>query len=170
MTTDRIDEIVPSEDMQTLIQDAQSGVWTIAGLAIHGGNVENMLTANVSQYSIGRQCYTLAAAGEIDISALTGGGGTVADGATAVLLVLLVAAGTISFVQSADYTNASGDTIVVPDYDRATYACIGAVKIKNETGSEWIFGTDNLSEASITDTYYNLNSPFPGDATIFGTA
>lgn len=41
----------------------------------------------------------------------------------------------------------------VPDENKCP---IGAIKVKNETGSDWTAGSDDLGEANITDTYYNI--------------
>ena len=132
--------------------------------AIDGTNAENIQFTGTPQVSINGIQYTFSAEAELDISTevdnvadLT----AVADGYTVIFVVEVDA--------SQNYTVAQGDAVANADITAGTksahwpvatgngVAALGAVKVKNATGSDFTFGTTDLDTAGITDTYYNLS-------------
>ena len=138
---------------------------TDGGLAIHGTNTENTLTAAAVVHTIDGVFKSLAADTEIDISALVfkdGDGNTVTQEALAtakkcVYVFAVDAAGTEFMFQGVQVLEA--DDAFCPGV-AAGYAAFGAVKVSNATGSDFTLGTTALDAASVTDTYYDIAYPF----------
>lgn len=132
-----------------------------AGLADHGSHVD-VLTANAVSYSINGVMYTLAAQTAIDLSAagyITEDGvattlAALADGYTAVYLLVVNAAGTIKVIQSDAVAN--GGDIYCPRMPESLYAPIGYFKVVNTSGSAYTVGTTDKSGTGVTDTYASL--------------
>lgn len=150
--------------------------FTAAGLAIHGSNTENVLTANAVTCCIDGVFNTLAAQTEIDINGLTfynENGETNTKGVTPYTGVVAVpAASECKFVLA---VNAS-DTIVVCQGNRAVtadvtagtavsawpkvpagFAPFGGVKVVNGSSADFTLGATDLDATGITDTYYDLS-------------
>lgn len=131
------------------------------GLAIHGTNKENALTAAAIVASIAGVMYTKAAVTEIDLSALavideTGATKTLTAQATAtdrIYLLVMNSSATLKIVQGVAV--ATGATCKSPRCP-SDYVAVGAIKIGNATGSAFTFGTTAMNTASITATFYDL--------------
>lgn len=146
-------------DIRQLIGDR---AYSKGGLADHGTNHENVLTAAAVAYSVGGVMYSKAAQTEIDLSALgviDESGTTKAivaqsAGTTRCYLLVLNSAGTIKIVQITGVlpASSSSDCPGCP----AGYAPFGAVKIVNGTASAFTFGTTSKTTAGITPTYTDL--------------
>lgn len=86
-------------------------------------------------------------------------GHTVTAGYTALFLIVINAAGTITAVKSTEVANAdiaSGKSVLHWPEPTANTCPIGAIKIKNATASVFTGGTTLLGASDITTTYYNL--------------
>ena len=133
-----------------------------AGLAIHGGNVENVQTVAAVDYSIAGVMYQLAITAEIDLSALsciteTGAADTLTAQATATdraYLLVLNAAGTAKIIQGTAV--ATGGTCVCPGCPES-YAPFAALKVANASGSNFTLGTTALNAANVTTTYVDVS-------------
>jgi len=135
-----------------------------AGLAIHGVNTENVLTANAVEMSVNGVWNTLAAQAEVDISGLTfyNGDGDVLTAAPVVQTAyeakfVLARNSADTIICCCGFEIATADTEepdwpVVPD----GYTPFGGIKVVNATGSDFTIGTTGLDTANITDTYYDL--------------
>ncbi len=157
----KLDDVMPKQD--ALLHLLGNRAFTAAGLAIHGVNTENVLTANITTYVINGIFYAKAATAEVDISAATFLNeegdtvaiATIADDTKAYLLFVLDTSGNIRVVQGA----AVGLT-ATPVWPKVpeNYAAMGAVLVQNETGSAFTPGTTALDTANVTDTYYDLSA------------
>ncbi|KKN00234.1 hypothetical protein LCGC14_1139890 [marine sediment metagenome] len=122
-----------------------------AGLAIHGSAKENVLTANVFEFAIAGICYTLAAQGSIDISALPFTPTELDTAKQRIYLLHVTSGGTIDITEGADHASAA----VVPATP-AGKAAFGYIKIVNATGSGFTIGTTDMDIGNITETYIDL--------------
>jgi len=122
-----------------------------AGLAIHGANSENVLTANAFEYSIAGVAYSYAAQAEIDISALTFTPTALATANQRIYLLYVTSAGVLDILEGDDHASAA----VVPATPAGRVA-LGYIKVVNATGSPFTLGTTGLDTANITDTYVDL--------------
>jgi len=132
------------------------------GLAIHGTNKENVLTAAIVTFTITCVFYTKAATAEVDLSALAvleedGDADTIdalSAGYTRVFLLVMNAAGTMKIVQGTDVANGgSAYSPACPD----GHAPFGAIKVVNGSGSAFTLGTTALDAADITSTFKDLS-------------
>lgn len=131
------------------------------GLAIHGANAENALTASAIIGSIEGVMYTKAAQTEIDLSALAviteaDAVTTISAQATAtdrVYLLVMNAAAVLKIIQGTAV--ATGATCPCPDCPVGYFAW-GAIKVANASGSAFTLGTTDLSATDVTDTYFDL--------------
>lgn len=78
-----------------------------------------------------------------------------ATGYDAIFLIVGTTSSTFRVVQGTAV--ASGSTVPWPNCPTG-YAPVGAVKVANASGSNFTFGTTNLSTSNVTDTYYDLSS------------
>ena len=133
-----------------------------AGLAIHGANLENVQTTAGIDFSIDGVVYSFWLAGEIDLSALTvidpdtGDTTTIsaqADDTDRIYLLALTSAGAVRIIQGVAVE--TGETCYCPQCP-VTLAPFGAVKVENNSGATFTFGTTSLGAAGITDSYYDL--------------
>lgn len=132
-----------------------------AGLAIDATPADVETTAAVD-YSIDGVMYNLGITAAIDLSAtpvINEAGATVAMTAQAkdtdrAYLLVVNAAGTIKVVQGAAV--ATGTSCPCPGVPSG-YCAFGAIKVVNETASNFILGTTSLATAGITDTYFDLS-------------
>jgi hypothetical protein len=145
------------------------------GLAIHGTNVENVLTANAVSAVINGVIVAIAADTEVDISAekrlvststefavdvwalaaAAGGFGALAIGYSNIYVVMVNASGTYGIVEG---TAVAGTTL--PDYPNTPdedWCPICAIGVVNASAAAFTLGTTSLATAGITDTYINLN-------------
>ncbi len=131
------------------------------GLAIHGTNTENALTASAIIASIAGVMYTKAAVTEIDLSALavideTGATATLAAQATAkdrIYLLVMNASAALKIVQGTPVATAAVCPCPrCPD----GYVAVGAIKVVNATGSNFTLGTTDLDASNVTATFYDL--------------
>lgn len=88
-------------------------------------------------------------------------GQEIADGYTAILLVCMSAAATPvlttvlgTAVDNDDITN--GNAVIEWPAPTAGTCCIGALKVKNASGSTFTTGTTAFNATGITTTYYDL--------------
>lgn len=178
--TKTIFENVPDEDMKRLITGAvENQVYGNPALAIDG-NANDVETTNAISFSLHGKLYSMAADAAIDISSECAQFTTdalttivLADDYEAVYIFTVSKAGALNYVRSTPLAIASTEAHAIPDFDRDTLVCFAAVKVRNETGAAFVFGTTEFSDSTgdgITDTYYNLNNPFPGqNENLFGT-
>ncbi|MBF0137403.1 MAG: hypothetical protein H7833_16155 [Magnetococcus sp. DMHC-1] len=155
-------------DLQTLLgvflTDMQTRCLKKAGLAIHGTNRENVLTANAVDFIIDNQFYTLAAQTEIDISAISGYTPTTqATGKSRWYLFCLSTASALSVVEGS--VAASAEAALMPD-PGTTVCPFCAIRVVNATGSNFTLGTTALNTANITATYVDLARPLSGSSAI----
>ncbi|MBF0177230.1 MAG: hypothetical protein HQL63_10360 [Magnetococcales bacterium] len=143
---------------------AQTRCFSKVGLAIHGTNRENVLTASAANFTIDSQFYTLAAQAEIDISAISGYTPTVlATGKSRWYLFCLSTASALSVVEGSVVTS-SADAVMP---DPGTTVCpFCAILVANATGSNFTLGTTALNTANITATYVDLSRPLSGAGAI----
>jgi len=174
-TDKRIEEISRQDYIDHIKNATQNMVAGPCDFAIDA-NTNDVETATAFYFCIGGIWYTKAIDAAIDISAECAqfatdalSSITLADDYEAVYIFTIAADGTLDYVRSTPLALDSGTYHEVPDFDRDTVVCFAAVKVLNETGSVFTFGTTGLDTSGITDTYYNLQNPFPGDK-IFGTA
>lgn len=100
---------------------------------------------------------------DVDVSGLTfmteAGATTavsaLATGYDAIFLVVGTTSTTFRIVQGTAV--ATGGDCYCPKCP-AGYAPVGAVKVANASGSDFTFGTTNLSTANVTDTYFDLSA------------
>jgi len=86
-------------------------------------------------------------------------GNTVTAGYTALFLIVVSAAGTITAVKSDEVSNddlESGESVLHWPVPTANTCPIGALKIKNASASVFTGGTTLLDAANITTTFYDL--------------
>lgn len=84
---------------------------------------------------------------------------TVADGDTALLLVCLDSSGTVSTVLGDATSNTditAGNGVIEWPQPTADTCAIGALKVKNASGADFITGTTAFNATSITTTYIDL--------------
>jgi len=135
-----------------------------AGFAIHGGNAENVLTANAVTLTIDGVFNAFAAQTEIDLSAITvhdrdgvvdDTKRTLADGYEQKFVLAANAADTIVVVAGDPLPTAQGDE---PDWPSLPdgYAPFGGLKVVNASSADFVLGTTDLSASGITDTYYDI--------------
>jgi len=122
-----------------------------AGLAIHGVNSENVLTANDFEYGIAGVAYSYAAQAEIDISALTFTPTELATANQRIFLLYVTSAGVLDILEGDDHATAA----VVPPTPAGRVA-LGYIKVVNASGAGFTLGTTGLDAAGITDTYVDL--------------
>ncbi len=129
-----------------------------AGLKI-GSTATQVATAAPSgagtYFAINGIMYYLADAATIAVTA----GQTIADGYTALLLVCLNSSGTLSTVLGTAVSNAditAGNGAIEWPQPAADTCPIGALKVKNASGSTFTTGTTAFNATSITTTYYDL--------------
>lgn len=144
-----------------------------AGLAIHGTNTENVLTANAVSVSINGVLRVHAADAEIDLSAefrlvktsapeavevwalaaAAAGYATLADGYANRYLIVVDASGGYGIIEG---VAVAGTTLPdYPDTPPDSWCPIGCINIVNASGSGFDLGTTALS--AVTDTYENLS-------------
>lgn len=142
-------------ERESLNREIGSACLTAGGLAIHGVNTYDALTANIITYTVDNVFYSKAAIATIDLSATTyatDGSLVISDTEWAEVYCMLDNAGAVTthLVQSNENWE--------PD---AGLVCFGKIHILNETGSDFTVGTTGLDTAGVTDTYYDLMR-FPG--------
>lgn len=137
-----------------------------AGLAIHGANAFDALTANAVSYMINGIFYTKAAMASIGAATLGGALGALDEsGATATMaplvtsydqafLLVLNAAGTVKAIQGPAV--AAGLAVPVPGAP-PLYSPFGLIKVRNASGSNFVFGTTNFSAANVTTSFYDVS-------------
>ena len=134
------------------------------GLAIHGTNTENVLTANAADQIINGVFNALAADTEIDISALSfydGDGNllsavtALADGYEAKYVLANNASDTQICCIGWPMLTSQGDDADWPNVPTG-YAPFGGIKVVNASGADFTIGTTALDASGITDTYYDL--------------
>lgn len=137
-----------------------------AGLAIHGTNAYDALTANAISFIVNGIFYSKAAMASIAAATLGGAAGALdetgasvtmsalATGYDQAFLLLLNAAGTVKAIQGpAVVTGASVPVPGVPPL----YASFGLIKVRNASGSNFVFGTTNFSASNVTTTFYDVS-------------
>lgn len=129
-----------------------------------GTNANTYKTTATLNFIIKGQFYTKAATDNVAFSAATGAQAlkAIPDGKTCYFLLLIDKDGNQKVAQGLN----SGEAAVggreapgtIPKVPKTTveYCCYGILKVVNSTGSEWIPGTDDLGEASLTDTFYDV--------------
>lgn len=126
-----------------------------AGLGVDADVTEDAETLADFPFAINGLSYICTSAdGDVKLD-----GETVEDGYTALFLVCINAAGTITVVKGDEVANAdltAGVAVVHWPTPTADTCPIGAIKIKNATGSQFVGGTTGLDTANITDTFYNF--------------
>lgn len=122
-----------------------------AGLAIHGVNTENVLTANAFDFSIAGVAYQLAAQAEIDISGLSFTPTELATAKQRIYLIHVASGGTIDILEGEDHAS-DAQIPATP----AGKVALGYIKVVNASGSGFTIGTTALDTAGITDTYVDL--------------
>ena len=134
------------------------------GLAIHGTNTENVLTANAVALVNGGLFNAFAAQTEIDISGKSffdAAGDSITaptsvpDGYTCKFVLAANSADAIVVICGKPILTSQGDDAdwpILPD----GYAPFGGIKVGNASGAAFVIGTTDLDAAGITDTYYNL--------------
>ncbi len=135
-----------------------------AGLAIHGTNVENVLTATAVVLTHNGVCNAFAAQTEIDLSAKT----AYDEKGVALSAIPTLAAGyTRKYVLAANSSDAiiilCGKPMLTAQGDDADwpvlpagYCPFGGIKVVNGTASAFTLGTTALNTASLTVTYSSL--------------
>jgi hypothetical protein len=135
------------------------------GLAIHGTNTENALSANDIAIQHGGAVVRVAADAEIDISALTAGGDTITQDDHGCLFVFGLTDGTIdveSTKAAEDYTSlidaiaSYGHEAAISTYLGANEAvCIGAIHVEENNSGAFTWGTDALG-GETANNYYDV--------------
>jgi len=133
-----------------------------AGLAIHGGNSENVQTVAAVDYCIAGVMYQYAITAEIDLSACdfiteTAAADTVsaqAKNTDRAYLLVLNSAGTVKVIQGTAVATAG--TCTVPGCPDG-YAPLGVIKVANGNSATFTLGTTGLDAAGVTDTYYDVS-------------
>jgi len=143
-----------------------------AGFSIDA-STENVETDNAVNYMIGGKIYNLGAQSAIDVSAATrlvksstqfatevwadaaaaGGFTALQDDQEAYYVLVVNASGTLRFIEGAAADLGEAKWPEIPEED---WCPIGAVHVKNETGTTFTFGTTGLDTSGVTDTFYDL--------------
>lgn len=101
---------------------------------------------------------------DTDNIAFSAGHSEIADLYTGIFLVQVDSGGTVSTKQGTSVLTAKlevGDeALYFPEAD-AGKCPLGAIRVKNASGSGWTAAADDLGEASVTDTYYNFVGGVP---------
>jgi len=136
-----------------------------AGFSIDA-NANDVQTAADVDYMIGGILYSYATDAAIDISVELATDiadfTDIPDGYTAVFVFTIEADGTLHVYSSDHFANAdvtAGTVDVEIDsslIDLSSECPFGAVKVKNASGSDFVFGTTSLATSGVTDTYYDL--------------
>lgn len=136
-------------------------------LAIHGTNLFDALTAAAVTYSINGILYTKAAMASVGAATLGGANGALDEtcaaatmtpqlpGFDAAYLLLLDAAGTVKATQGASV--ATGGVVQVPGCP-PLYAPFGLIKVRNASGSNFVFGTTVFNAAGVTTTFFDVSA------------
>lgn len=136
-------------------------VYNNAGVAVHGANFENILTALPVDYSVKGVMYTAAAKAEIDISTLAGlPSVALPDAETQYFGFELDTADNVYAVYGETRPNAAlADGSQVADWpvasgpDRTLFAVLA---IDNSTAADFVLGTTLLTVAGLTVSYFNI--------------
>lgn len=149
----RIENLVHEDLIKLLGNRCNSDV----GIAIHGTNAENVLTAAAAVYSIDGYQYTKAAAAEVDISGLSGLPIDLTAGKAAIYALSLDAAGAWTVDKGAEVA-AIADA--VPPSVALTKTPVALIKVTNGTASAFVIGTTAFSAASVTTTFHDISVLF----------
>ena len=151
-----------NQDLINIITLLANRVLGKAGISIDA-NTNDVETDNAIDFVINGIVYQLAAQTAIDISGLDfydadgealSAVAAQADDYDCLYVFSVNASGTIIVSQATAV--ALGGAIVFPTIPSG-YVPLGAVKVVNETGSAFTFGTTGLDTSGITDTYYDLS-------------
>lgn len=117
-----------------------------AGLAIHGTNKDNLLTATAFSFIVAGVPKNLAAQTEIVAPAAT----QQAADTDCWYLLSVDAAGTITFTKGVDHAT----TAVIPA-PPAAEAVFGAVHVSLASGATFTLGTTDFNAPNVTSTYFD---------------
>jgi len=141
-----------------------TGALSSAGLAIGSTPSEVAIAAPNGagvDFAIDGLAYHYA--DDASVASVPGDIGTIEDGNTAIILIQVNAAGTVSAVLGDAVDNddlANGKVALHWPRPSADNCPIGAVKVKCD-GADFICGTTSFAAAGITDTYYNFAGGMP---------
>lgn len=163
-----IDELITTQNemisqfgQNRIVQSAVPGDG--AGLAIHGVQAENILTANIITISVNGAEIVVPVDTELDISALTAFGDTIAQNGHGSLAVFAKSDGTYdveSIKAVADYTTlldslaSYSHSAIITAYLAAQEAvCVGFVHVQEDNSAAFAWGTDLLSGETANNYY-----------------
>jgi len=136
----------------TAVTVGPTSVTDHCGLAIHGSNKENALTARGFTYDIAGTAYYLAAQTEIDLSACAATATDTALGTqtSRAYLLHVDSTGTVDFTPGDDLAGTAAASAVVPDWP-ANKVGFGVIKRSNEsTANDFTLGTTSMLTSGTT--------------------
>ncbi len=163
-----IDELIATQNemisqfgQNRIVQSAVPGAGV--GLAIHGGSLEDMLTANIITISVNGAEIPIAVDTQVNISDLTAFGDTIAQNKHGTLAVFAKSDGTFdveSIKEVADYTTLLDSlasychSAVITAYLVAQEAvCVGFVHVQEDNSAAFAWGTDSLGGETANNYY-----------------